>query len=262
MPTTSTSCKIAVDEAWRRRLATGAVVAISAGLGVACGAASQQQSPRPLPVSPPATADLAPEPAADDELEVEGLLGTLEPADAQPVVARSFGEIEACHARASGTQRYVGGRLELRFRVGDDGRVARVRVERSDLGSWPVERCILDVARRLVFPRPRGGEAELVFPVEFPGRAPVTRADGERAQAELAEHLAALAACSAPGGLPGDVLVTAYVGVGGAIKSVGFAAEGGDLDGSWADCALAKSLGWTLSDPRGRMLKVQGWYRP
>lgn len=229
-----------------------------------CGGSSKKAAAVPEPeeeVEAPSPDDEEPE--EDDGVEIEGLLGTLDVADIQPVIDKRARELEGCYQDGVGKLRYVGGSVELKFRVAADGVVKWVKVQQGDLGAWPIEKCLLEIARTMKFPRPRGGEAEFTFPLEFPGRGRVVPLDDARADAEIGPRLAELDECVDEAGVPApsQVQVTVYVAVGGRVTSAGFAtvAEEPFAD-AWADCALERVLGWKLTDPRGKVWKAQTWY--
>ena len=234
----------------------------------ACGGSTQQTAtPPPGGDEPRETRRISDEDDdeddSDDGIAIEGGRGVLQEGDINKVITRHSRELERCYLdNVSGTP-YVGGRVELKFRVATDGVVKTVQVASGDLGSWPVEKCMLGVARTMVFPRPKGkGDAEFSFPIDFPGRGTVEALDPTRADAELAPKFKDLEKCTtaAPSG---QVQVTAYVAVKGVVTSVGFAVPGEEpIPEEWADCAVAKALTWKLTDPRGRVVKASTWYQP
>jgi outer membrane biosynthesis protein TonB len=196
---------------------------------------------------------------SSDGITIANERGTLDEADINRVVERHSSALQGCYAANAATTPYVGGRVELAFKVGTDGVVKTVRVGSGDLGSWPVEKCVLEKARAMTFPKPRGrGDAEFTFAIDFPARTKVTALDETRAQTELAPKLAELADC----GDAGRVQVTVYVGIKGAVTSAGFAAAAQPLPEEWADCALARAITWKLTDPRGTVVKASSWTRP
>ena len=244
-----------------RRLSCLALLAAAA-----CGGAEKKETVKP--VDPPVDHKLGDGPPDDgdepDDIQVEGLRGTLDVSEIQPVVEKRWGEIEGCYAAGIGRNRFVGGKLELKFRVNRDGTVKRVQVAEGDLGAWQVEKCVLDVARAMTFARPKGGEAEFGFPIEFPGRGAVGILDDAAAETQLAPDLAELDECAeAAGGRPEQVRITVYVGAGGRVLAAGFATPAEEpFADEWADCAAEKALAWRLADPRGKVKKAQGWYPP
>ncbi len=231
----------------------------------ACGGSPKQAETTPEHVEPdrgdPLSEDDDPS-EYDDGVQISGQRGVLEPGDIEPVIKKHSAELSGCFAENTRKLPYVGGQVELKFRVNSDGTVKRVQASSGDLGAWPVEKCLLGVSREMSFPRPRGnGEAEFSFPIEFPARSTPT-ADTNGLGAELGKKIAELAACDeAAGGAPGSVTVIVYVGVKGAVKSAGFTTtEDAPFPDEWADCAMAKALEWKLTDPRGKVVKASGQY--
>jgi TonB family protein len=171
-------------------------------------------------------------------------------------------DLEACYADNVGKLRFISGTVQLKFRVATDGTVKRVQVAEGTLGAWPMEKCLLGIARRMSFSRPKGGEAEFSFPIEFPGRGRVVAMDEALVEAELVPKLAELAACPEEAQVPAprEVMITVYVGPGGAVKSAGFGTPSDrPYEDAWADCAYAKALAWKLPDPRGKIWKARTW---
>lgn len=240
--------------------------AFAAMVAAACGGTA-----RPTETAPPAR-DPANEPPAagaeaevgddGDGMEVEGLLGTLDTSDIDPVLERNMGAFERCYQDGIGKTWFIGGRVELKFRVARDGSVKQVQIAEGDLGAWPIEKCILGVARAMTFARPKGGEAEFRFPIEFAPRGRVEPMAEALVETELAPRLAELAKCADEAKVPAphEVGLTVYVGPGGVVKSAGFATRAETpFEDAWADCAAAKASTWKFPDPRGKIWKAQVW---
>ena len=231
----------------------------------ACGG-GQKQAAEPEPERPPTRVPIQAEDDEDDsgadDVQVEGLKGHLDRADVQPVIEGSWDRVQACYSGGIGKLRYVGGQVELKFRVARDGAVKHVLVARGTLGAWAVEKCVLEIARQMHFPRPKGGEAEFSFPIDFPARGRAIAMDDGRAQSELPPKLAKLVKCNedaaeAEEPMPGRIDVTLYVGPGGKVTSAGFAADGNEpIPDAWGDCASAEATTWKLTDPRGSVWKA------
>jgi hypothetical protein len=220
-----------------------------------------EDEPRPIRTGPDDSDD---DEDADPNMQVDGLKGSIDQADIQPVIERAWDQVQACYTDHGGKkQRYLGGRLELAFRIHRDGTVKRVAVNGgSDLGAWPIEACVLEVARALTFPKPRGGEAEFSFPIDFPGRGRVDELDEASAREQLGKQLGKLHECEQDDGapMPRQVRVTFYIVPGGKVASVGFSAVAGDeqpLPAAFAECAQERALKWKVKDPRGVVHKAQ-----
>ena len=191
-----------------------------------------------------------------EEIKLDGVLGTVDAGAAQKLLATKRHAFEACFTDNVTELRYVGGRATLRFRVKPDGSLRWVQLASGDLGAWPVEKCLRKAAADLKLAPPKGGEAEFRFPIDLPANAPTSF----QQEAIDGKKLAALRAC---GKTPGEVTITAYVGPGGQVTSVGFGTDANAvLTEKWGDCAQAKATAWKLRDPRGQVVKTQGvWKR-
>src|SRR2546423_2634739 len=102
------------------------------------------------------------------DMQVQNELGVVETADVQDALEGHFEQIRGCYQRAGKAQRYAGGKVTLRFRVAGSGQTDDVLVVESNLGNYGVERCLVDVGRRIAFKAPEGGKATTFdYPVEF-----------------------------------------------------------------------------------------------
>lgn len=192
----------------------------------------------------------------DDGLQVEGLRGRIDSYDIQQGVKPHVQAIDDCFTQNRGKQRWLGGQVELAFVIDAQGAVQTVHMSQSNLGAWPVERCLLEVGGAMTFVKPKGGPtAEFTLPLGFSSRTPPDAWDQARAAAEVTAHEAGLAACSDAGAAPASAWITLYVGTRGQVQSVGFAASA-PVDAAWATCAEQTILGWTLSDPQGRVARM------
>jgi hypothetical protein len=217
-------------------------------------------------VTSPTSQPVADEPDAGEEdpgdgVAVEGLLGTLSQSQIEPVLDKESARLAACYADNVGGLKYVSGQIQLKFRVAADGSVKRVQLAEGDLGSWAIEKCLLKIARTMTFPKPRGGEAEFSFPIEFPAARSVEVLPPEEAGAELEPVLGQLDDCVESGMQPSAVRVTVYVGPGGKVTSAGFATAAEEpFTDEWADCAQRSAMRWKLTDPRGRIVRLTSVY--
>ncbi|MBI5495627.1 MAG: AgmX/PglI C-terminal domain-containing protein [Deltaproteobacteria bacterium] len=84
------------------------------------------------------------------------------------VVRRHHARISYCYERELNGHPDLGGRVEARFSIGADGRVAHAEVGSTTLNHPPTEDCVLGVLRSMIFPRPRsGGEVAVNYPFLF-----------------------------------------------------------------------------------------------
>jgi hypothetical protein len=193
-------------------------------------------------------------------------MGHHDTADINPVIQSNWDAVQDCYVGGVGKLRYVGGQIELKFRINRDGTVKHVHVARGTLGAWPVEKCILEVAQAMSFAKPKGGEAVFSFPIEFPARGKTVAMDDGLAASDLGPKLPELAECveAAEGASVPTVAVTLYVGPKGQVTMVGFSSDGdAPIPAAWADCAAELVRAWKLTDPRGTVAKTTvSWSAP
>jgi hypothetical protein len=240
-------------------------LAIAAALP-ACGGSTKAPPPVAHVEAPPPDDHAAAEDGdGDDDLEVVSTRGHVDPTVVEAGLSAHAAELETCYTGQVGRRRWLGGKVELKWQVSADGAVQSVQLASSDLGAWPVERCLLGVARAMTFGRPKGGAADFSIPLEFSARGAVTWWDADAGLAAVKTHVADLARCEKTSPAPADAVVTAYVGTRGKVQSVGFstaAATGLDPDtwDAWAECAEKRILAWQLPDPRGSIAKLAFHY--
>ena len=244
-----------------RHVALGAAAAC---LGpAACGGAKPRHDPPPQVSAVPLTRVAVDDHDADGDVQLVGHKGHVEPAVALAAIAPHREALSSCYTQRLGKRTWLGGHLVLRWELAADGSVTRLVLAESDLGAWPVERCVLEAAREVTFGVPVGGAAEVSLPLEFSARGKPAIWDDERSARAVGSQLGKLDAC-ARGKVepPGDVAITLYVGARGRPQSVGFASPSTALDDAWAGCAEKAALSWHLPDPRGQVTKLAVRYRP
>jgi hypothetical protein len=233
---------------------------------VACGGADKPEAEEPTKVSEddkveavhdPSIHDDDPEEEDDGEFEVEGLAGHLDPYDIQRGIEPHQEDLSDCFFSRAKKNKYLGGKIEMAYKVARDGSVKTVQMKESSLGAWQVEKCLLTIARSMSFKKPRGkGDADFSVPLDFTSARSVLWMTEEAAESEVAEYQAELEEC----GRARNVYVTLYVASRGKVKSVGFASQQGPLEDEWADCAEEKVMAWQLTDPRGKVAKLSFLY--
>ena len=165
--------------------------------------------------------------APEADMQVQNELGVVETADVEDALEGHFEEIRACYQRAGKAQRYAGGKVTLRFRISGDGQAEDVLVISSNLGNYGVERCLVEVGRRITFKAPEGRKATTFdYPVEFHSThemAVLDLSDGPKIEHDISGLLPRLAAC---GRLASDdVTAIMYIEPSGFPGSVGLSAE-------------------------------------
>lgn len=254
-----------------------AAVAAVAALAVSAGCGGGAPAPTtPLVREAPPTPDPAPDQVArvddpgpgdgdgpdEDGLDVSSTRGSVDPTVVSARLQPRAPAIEACYASQVGRRKWLGGGVELTWDVAADGAIRSVALATSDLGAWPIEKCVLGVARTVSFGVPRGNKpARVTAPVSFSSGSGAVRWDQARAEKAVGPRLAKLAACAAGGVAPTDVTITMYLGTRGKVQTVGFASPRGFAE-AWADCAERAILAWSLTDPRGKVAKLSITFNP
>ncbi len=151
--------------------------------------------------------------------------GHLAPDRVRAVMQEQWGGFNNCFQRSAGN--FVSGTTRLRYEVGANGRVEKVWVVDSDMGSWAVEDCMVQAARFLEFPSPSGGRARFDFPYKWndAGRRLSSPVDEGWGYPALVEKRAEVERCRQLHGFDKPFRVTAYVGRRGGALSVGLHSE-------------------------------------
>jgi hypothetical protein len=262
---------------------------------VACGGKAPPPAPPPAPA--PGPIDSSPTKIAnavpDDDEDQTGITmvnqrGHMEMDAIQAGIAPHTGELSDCYTSRVGRRRWLGGHVGIHWDIRADGEIIGVQIAESDLGAWPVEKCLLDVARAATFAKPVGGDADFSMPLDFTAKGRSAAWDEDKSVRAVGGQLAALDSCAAADGapkkpahapnkrghrnakpdpasvppMPDDVVVTVYVGPHGHAQSVGFASSKSQISDAWADCAEKTAMAWRLPDPRGEVAKLAVRYRP
>jgi TonB family protein len=180
-------------------------------------------------------------------MQVDGELGVLETADVEATLQEHFDDIRSCYRRAGKAQRYAEGRVMLRFMVAGNGSASDVWVTESTLGNYDVERCLVEVGRRITFRPPQGRKATTFdYPVAFrsTNQVPVLEGDGLKVEHDLSVFLPQLAACGQLSQEAANAIV--YIEPNGFPGSVGLAVDAA-LDEDVADCMVQAIRGWKMS---------------
>jgi len=226
---------------------------VAGGCAHAPAPAVEPAAPPPR-VAPPTHA--AEEP--NDEIKVEGTLGTLADEEVSGPFQRRWDDITNCYQQAQAKLWYLGGKIEVHVKIGKTGEPKTAYVSASTFGNWDAERCVVSIARQLQFSRPHGGsEAEFSYPIEFRSRSAIVTWDEARVAPSIARHKHDVTACKgkAQNGLPPTMTMTLWVAPGGKITSAGLAADA-PLDDGFAACVVGRARLWRLDDPLGKIAKA------
>ena len=186
--------------------------------------------------------------------QITGLMGTIRQDQVVGALEPRMNQFMRCLEPRLAEVEFLGGDVRLSFRIREDGSVLWVYPSATTLGDRAAERCVLEVASRARFPRPRGGEAEFSWGFSFDPpddvRAPLAW-EPSRVTSALTTGGAALRARCGRAGLR----VTAYVAPGGRVLSAGASAS--DAESLAAlDCVADGVRGWAMPDPGSYAAKV------
>jgi len=232
-------------------------------LVMACGGGSGPPPAKPEPVisARPTTRVPVEDDEQEEGVQIINARGHMDPKVIEAGIAPHTQALAECYTTQLKRRRWLGGHVVLHWDIQKDGTVTAVRLAESDLGAWPIEKCLLDVARLAVFGPPINGDADFQLPLEFTAKGRLISWDDDKALRAVGGQLVKLDACATKKvPAPSDVTVTLYVGPGGKAQSVGFAGKT-VIDDAWAECAAKAALALRLPDPRGQIAKLAVKYR-
>ncbi len=95
-------------------------------------------------------------------------MGSLDRTLIRGVVRRHIMRIRYCYERELKGDPSLSGKVAIGFDIAADGRVTRVEVKESSLGSEALEQCIAGQFTRMTFPKPKGGGlVRVTYPLLF-----------------------------------------------------------------------------------------------
>ena len=269
-------------------------LAVPVLLAAACGSSSPPAE-KPEPVVEKKVTRVPIEDEKDDVPE-EGVTfvktkGAMSTEAIQAGIAPHAQALTDCYMKKVGKRKWLGGHVLLHWDIKADGTITSVKMQESDLGSWEIEKCLLDIAWAATFEKPSGGDADFTVPLDFSPTRSTQFWDEDKALRAVGGQIAALEECDHPdkaektkGGHkkkapapkkkepeakperpeprpPSNVIVTLYVGPQGKAQSVGFASPTSELGEKWTACAEQAAMSWRLPDPRGQIAKLAVKYK-
>gem|GEM_PF-36225 len=151
---------------------------------------------------------------------------------------------------------FLSGDLKIEVWVAEDGSVKAAFLPRSTLGDRALEKCIVDAARSLPWPKPDGGlkgvaSNEFQLPMKADREAVPWASD--KAESTVARAKSALGSCRSGGKGPADV--TLYVDTDGKVISAGASQPDPEKSPS-PDCLVDAVKGLKFPSPGGWPAKV------
>lgn len=100
----------------------------------------------------------------DERMQIEGLTGSLSLDEVQ-MVMNNMGimKIEMCLKWIYTRRDYIFGDVEFLFTVKPDGKVQEVKITRSEIGDYELEKCLTKKFSYTKFPKPKGGGTEVTY---------------------------------------------------------------------------------------------------
>ena len=227
---------------------------------VACGGSKPPPPPPPKPEPPPPVAKRVPiedSEVEDNQVTVVNARGHMDKAAVEAGITPHNQELSDCYMNNVKRRRWLGGHVLIHWDIKKDGTVTAVKLmSESDLGAWPIEKCLLEVARSASFDKPIGGDADFSLPLDFSAKGASLPWSEDQALRAVGGQLVKLEACDKKHSRPHEVTITLYVGPHGKTQSVGFSSDATEIDDKWAECATKAAMAWRLPDPKGMVAKL------
>jgi len=226
---------------------------------VACGG-SPPPKPQPKPEPPPPVAkrhivEDSSEP--EEGVTIVNAHGHMEKEAVEAGLQPHHDELSDCYMKKVGRRRWLGGHVLIHWDIKKDGTITAIKLmSESDLGAWPIEKCLLEVARSASFDKPVGGDADFSLPLDFSAKGAVLPWTEDQALRAVGGQLVKLEACDKKAAPVHNVTITVYVGPHGKAESVGFSSDQIQINDKWADCAEKAAMAWRLPDPKGMIAKL------
>lgn len=178
----------------------------------------------------------------------------------QKTIERIFPELSSCLMDGYQRVEFLGGEVAFLVKVNMKGEAEAAHAERSTLGDFQAEQCMLDKIRVTKWPKPVGGKiglarTSIAFDPPSDVRAPVAWEESD-IQTFLASSRDELRSC----GRGGPFKITVYVGTRGNVLSAGVAHADDHAD-STAACLVGAVQNLNFPSPGSWPAKVSFDYR-
>ncbi len=161
----------------------------------------------------------------DQGMEMMQEFGGMNEEKVTRVFSMAADRLQDCVMQAGNSRPYLAGGVAFLVKVDQTGKAVAAHAERSTLGSYEAERCMLDVLKGSRWPKPVGGliglaRSSIEFEASVEERPPVDWSESDIADTlSDSNNASALSAC----GSGGPFEITAYVAPSGKVLSVGVA---------------------------------------
>lgn len=204
--------------------------------------------------------------AQTEDMAIEGIAGQLDASAVLAVLENNKTQLKKCYEDVSSRLRFLSGQIEIKLFIGTDGKAKRVITQKSNLGAYEVERCVVETLTSIAYPAAKGGLGEITYPMAFAGMIPATPLTADQGAEQIEREKKKLWACTAKAkkGKPPERLaplesmrMTMYVAPGGQVASVGFSSPKEPLDQGLTACLDSKARNLKLPDPLGKVVKFE-----
>ncbi len=193
----------------------------------------------------------------DDGMEMMQEFGGMNEEKVTKVFKRLAPDLANCLTTQGENERYLAGDVAFLVKVDREGKAVAAHAEKSNLGSFQAERCMLRILEESRWPKPVGGLIGLArwsigFDAPSDERPPVEWSSSEvEGTITEDENAQALYAC----GTGGPFIITAYVSRSGKVLSAGVA-HSDDNGEQTAECLVSTIEGMTFPSPGSWRAKV------
>jgi hypothetical protein len=233
------------------------------GVGIVASGCGGSPPPKPQPKPEPPPPPVAKRQVVEDSSEPEegvtivNAHGHMEKEAVEAGLSPHTSELTDCYMKKVGRRKWLGGHVLIHWDIKKDGTITAIKLmSESDLGAWPIEKCLLDVARSASFDKPVGGDADFSLPLDFSAKGATLPWNEDQALKAVGGQLVKLEACDKKNAPHHDVTITIYVGPHGKAQSVGFSSDRIEIKDKWAECAEKTAMAWRLPDPKGMIAKL------
>ncbi|MFO0566550.1 MAG: AgmX/PglI C-terminal domain-containing protein [Polyangiaceae bacterium] len=155
--------------------------------------------------------------------EVSAEIGALNEDQVTRAFQSSLKGLERCLADGAKRVEFLGGSVAFFLKIDAHGKIAHGHLEKSTLGDWETEKCMLEALRSRDWPAPVGGKVGLArkgFDFDPPNDVrPPTEWDAERVSGSIGHRAQDIKKCK--GGAGGQFNATIYVDTNGSVLAVG-----------------------------------------
>lgn len=236
-------------------MAKRSLIVAAALLAAACSTPPPKPAEGPTK-EPPKTGEGKPKKAGPDVMAEVGGLDQREVKKNFESLLQKVGGCQGGRRKANSKLDFLSGDVKVEVHVDTEGAVQAAFLPRSTLGDIETEKCILDAARAMSWPKPEGGRKGIAsneFSLPQQGEREAVPWSADKASGVLAKAKGALGSCKS--GTKGTFEVTMYIDTDGKVISAGVSQPDPAKPGA-AQCIVDAVKGLKFSSPGGWPAKV------